>query len=151
MKISNRNFFVEEFNYTRLAILNIALALLGFPSTSHPKKSQSHEIGMRSDSGIDCSGFVIFVLKNAGLKIPKIFRHASELFDSYGVFVHRYSPGDLVFFSRDGLRPTHVGIMLTKDTYISSMGTRSGKVIIKKLQYSQIVATKDQIYLHNPI
>lgn len=114
----------------RQEIVNLSRKYIGYPAVRY--KLDSPELG-RSADGFDCSGFVTFVLRSAGLHIPdyigmddvrRPIRHANELWDHYGL--HRLSsvrlPGDLVIFSRKNDFPTHVGIISTEDNFIHSPG-----------------------------
>lgn len=105
-----------------------------------------------------------FVLNEAGLTIPdyidqagerKPIGHVSEFWDYYGVAVHegQHEPGDLIFFSRRGVVPTHVGIVLDKEHYVHSPGRDNAEVEIKAIERKPIVANGPErvIYSTNPI
>lgn len=122
------------------------------------------ELGQSPDSGFDCSGFVTFVLHEAGLIIPDYLgqdgdrrpvRHANEFWDSYGVAVHdeNKQPGDLIFFSRKGTFPTHVGIVRDAETYIHAPGTAESKIETRPISYETIAkrGIERQLYSINPI
>ena len=53
-------------------------------------------------SGFDCSGFVRFVIQEAGYPIPSELIHGRELYDSFGRAISRddVDDGDLVFFTK---------------------------------------------------
>ncbi|OFW82253.1 MAG: hypothetical protein A2201_05505 [Alicyclobacillus sp. RIFOXYA1_FULL_53_8] len=72
-------------------------------------------------SGFDCSGLVQFVLAHFGIQVG---RSSYEQF-AQGTPVYRYDllPGDLVFFDTGGQGPSHVGIFLGGDRFISASGT----------------------------
>lgn len=101
-----------------------------------------------TEQGFTCAGFVRFVLEQSGIPIPEHIRHAREFFDYFGVPVHEEQvlPGDLVFFTRYGTYPNHMGIMVSKDEYIFSPGMRIGEVKIKKIHNTY----KNNIDLDNP-
>lgn len=117
--------------------------------------------------GFDCSGFVRFVLTQAGLRVPdyitargerRAIRHANEFFDSYGITVHEpyRLPGDLIFFSRNGRKPTHVGIVGPDDAdhFIHAPGRDDTEVVVSAIARAAIVFTDTesrQIYFENPI
>lgn len=114
--------------------------------------------------GFDCSGFVTFVLNQAGLTIPdyigqdgenRPIRHANEYWDNYGIAVHEglQQGGDLVFFSHNGLFPSHVGIMLDEGEYIHASGRDNPSVEVKPLIFRQIPVTdrEQAIYSRSPI
>ena len=79
--------------------------------------------------GFDCSGFVQFAAKAAGLVLP---RSADEQYHmGRSVSRSQMQPGDLVFFSTytDGV--SHSGIYLGGDRFISSTSSRG--VVIDSL------------------
>ncbi|OGH59831.1 MAG: hypothetical protein A2725_02330 [Candidatus Magasanikbacteria bacterium RIFCSPHIGHO2_01_FULL_33_34] len=113
--------------------------------------------GMSPETGFDCSGFVTYLLREV-VKFPRpVPRHCNEYFDTFGVFVHNFLPGDLVFFSRrnGGQFPDHMGIMISEISYAHSPGS-DGKIVevkslkggpIKNLYYEE----SRRIYTTNPI
>lgn len=121
-------------------------------------------MGQSPEGGFDCSGFVRFVLSQAGLAIPEYtgqdgvrrpIRHANEFWDSYGVTVHdEYrQPGDLIFFSKRGSFPTHVGIVCDEESYIHAPGTSESTVEVQAITYEAIAKSglERQLYARNPI
>ncbi len=128
-----------------------ALKQLGAPSILYrnPKDGISIE-------GFDCSGFIVFCLDEISFPYDKSIRHCNEFFDSFGVLVHEdfFSRGDLIFLSRDGSRPTHIGIMIDRKSYIHAPGTNDSKVCIEEIPREIIVPknTKNStLYSRNPI
>ena len=129
--------------------------------TGHP------ELGENLETGFDCSGFVVHVLGRAGLRlggfidlggIVRPIRHAREMWDNFGVAVHEPILGDLVFFSRRGVVPTHVGIMEDPETMIHAPGVDGSKVRREPVVQSSITGVTlprhegmRQIYVRNPI
>lgn len=121
------------------------------------------DLGQSPETGFDCSGFVSFVLRSSGLHIPKFIgmddqirpiRHASEYWDHYGLFVHsRYKQlGDLALFSRNGVLPTHIGIVLDDERYIHSPGRDGEYVEVTYFTDKQITQDKPgQLYETNTI
>lgn len=104
------------------------------------------------------------MLTEAGLEVPDYIgldgqprptRHANELYDHYGVAVHLglQVGGDLVFFSKDGSRPTHVGIVRDEETYIHAPGHDGTQVAIGHICVTNIVTDYlgRKIYATNPI
>lgn len=91
-------------------------------------------------------------MKQVGVYIPDDIRHASEFLDHFGIFVHRYRPGDLAFFSKEGRAPKHMGIVINDIEYIHSPGKNGTKVTIAMLK-KELIPLKypDQLYLENPI
>lgn len=133
-----REGFVEE-----------AMKYLGLPSVRY--RGESH--GKSPESGFDCSGFIVFLLEKLKIPNPLGLRHTNELFDHFGVLVHAElrQRGDLVFFSRNGLVPTHVGILTSPFTYIHAPGKEKTVVECAALKFSGIEPMSDQIYIMNPI
>lgn len=142
----------------RARIAERALALVGAPSVlySHP------DLGMCPQTGFDCSGLVSFLLDGVGF--PRgACRHANEFMrriPSVDPDIEEALPGDLVFFSRTGDRPTHVGVMAGRDEYVHAPGT--GKptadgtpetVVRSRLVIAPIVSPLGQptLYRRNPI
>jgi cell wall-associated NlpC family hydrolase len=125
------------------------------------------ELGQSAQTGFDCSGFVRFVLLEAGLSIPNYIdvsgntrqiRHANEFWDHYGVAVHSglHQPGDLIFFTRCGFFPTHIGIVLDQENFIHSPGKPDTKVLVSAIREEIIESPSPpprtrQIFLKNPI
>ncbi len=115
----------------RQLIVDTAESLIGTPSMHYVYGKP--ELGTTPEDGFDCSGFVRYVLDKSGLHIPPHFgydgsvrqtRHTNELWDTYGISVEQeYAlPGDLIFFSREGWWPTHIGIYTGADEYIHAPG-----------------------------
>ena len=78
--------------------------------------------GTNPDSGLDCSGFVQLVFKDAaGLLLPRTAREQSEV----GTEVARedLKPGDLVFFNTMRRAFSHVGIYLGGNRFLHSPRT----------------------------
>ena len=101
------------------SLVNIAFKYLGVP----------YLWGGTTPSGFDCSGFVQYVYREAGINISRTtYEQITE-----GYSVSELQPGDLVFFgSYDA--PYHVGIYIGNGQYIHSPTT--GDVVkIASLQY----------------
>ena len=103
-------------------LLTVSSTYLGVP----------YRYGGMSRKGMDCSGFVVLVHKEAlGLSLP---RTAHEIY-SVATPVDNESlvPGNLVFFSASGSRISHVGIYLGDGKFINaaSGGPRTGVVVSK--------------------
>ncbi len=86
--------------------------------------------GGTSRGGFDCSGFVGYVMRKAGINLP---RTSSEQ-ATRGTFVARASlqRGDLVFFNTRGSRISHVGIFIGNGQFIHA-SSGSGRVRINYL------------------
>lgn len=78
--------------------------------------------GGSSTSGFDCSGFIYYVYKQAGLDVS---RTNTTGFDARSYDVSKPIPGDLVFFSntyRPGI--SHMGIYIGNNQFIHAGGDR---------------------------
>lgn len=115
-------------------------------------------------TGFHCSGFVRYVLKEAGLAIPDYIgidnvrrptRYANELWDHYGINVSdgAHRGGDLIFFSKNGMVPTHVGIVRDSETYIHAPGKEHSVVTVSAISRTAIKNALGigSIYFENPI
>lgn len=104
------------------------------------------------------------MLDAAGLSIPDYIgqdglrrpvRHTNEFWDSYGIAVHegQQQAADLIFFSRTGLFPTHIGIVWDEKHYIHAPGRDNSKVEVKPVPYEPIAANglARALYTRNPI
>lgn len=78
-------------------------------------------------SGFDCSGFVQWVYSEVGISLPR------TSFSQWNVGVHvsydELQPGDLVFFTTDGVFANHVGIYLGNGEFISAASPGQGVVV----------------------
>lgn len=120
---------------------------------SKSMKYKGPEQGMSPETWFDCSGFVTHLLEKLEFPKDENIRHANEYFDRFGILVHDglQKRGDLVFFSRRGIFPTHVGIMVNSDEYVHAPG-RDGTVVEKaELKREPIPMHPGQIYNINPI
>lgn len=130
-------------------LVDEALVLLGKKGSRY----KGPEYGMSPEDGFDCSGFVTYLLTKIGFPRADDIRHANEYFDKFGVLIHSglQKSGDLVFFSRNGLYPSHVGIMTASGEYIHSPGKDNTFVTTEKLEHEPIPMIPGQIYNINPI
>ena len=107
-------------------------------------------------------GVVTFILRSLNFPLPENIRHSNEYFDSFGIIVHEglHGIGDLVFFSKNGFVPTHMGIMLSETEYIHSPGHLERKVEVSRLASTEIIIGSPgtfgcpvpaPIYRRNPI
>ena len=100
-------------------IVNIAYKYLGVP----------YVWGGTSPSGFDCSGFVQYVYKEAGINLSRTTY--SQITEGYAV--SSLEPGDLVFFGSYS-NPYHVGIYIGNGQYVHS--PRTGDVVkVASLSY----------------
>ncbi|SHF49175.1 Putative peptidoglycan binding domain-containing protein [Caldanaerobius fijiensis DSM 17918] len=88
------------------SIVDIAKQYLGTP----------YVYGGTTPSGFDCSGFVQYVFKQAGISIG---RTAVDQYEG-GTYVSsdKLLPGDILFFSTSGNGPTHEGIYIGNNQLI---------------------------------
>jgi cell wall-associated NlpC family hydrolase len=78
--------------------------------------------GTDPDSGLDCSGFVQLVFKDAaGLLLPRTAREQSEV--GSVVDKNELKPGDLVFFNTMRRAFSHVGIYLGDNHFLHAPRT----------------------------
>jgi cell wall-associated NlpC family hydrolase len=150
-----------EFHPKKSDIVEAARELVG--STSQLYIRDHPEIG-QSPPAFDCSGFARFVLTRAGFHIPdyigmddvqRPIRHANEFWDHYGANVQTEPEGgDLIFFSRNGLYPHHVGIVQDGGSYIHAPGRDGTQVSVEDIVPENIIprAGSDRVlYPTNPI
>ena len=141
------------------SLVEIASGWLGFPAVSYNGPDAGD-----SPTGFDCSGFVKYCLQQAAYFLPlspttgKLIRHTEELFDFYGILIHDEfkKPGDLVFFSKDFIKPTHVGIYVGSNQMIHSPGIDGEVIEVITIDYLQgrkikLDGKPKQIYSNNPI
>ncbi|MCY0865509.1 MAG: peptidoglycan-binding protein [Sulfobacillus sp.] len=103
------------------AAVGLAMKYLGY----------SYRFGGNSPAtGFDCSGFTQWVYGQVGISLPR------TSYAQWNVGTHvsydQLQPGDLVFFSTDGIFANHVGIYLGNGEFISA-ATPSQGVIIQSL------------------
>jgi cell wall-associated NlpC family hydrolase len=90
----------------------------------------TYRFGGSSNDGLDCSGFVVIVFNELGIRVP---RTSAQLF-TFGQPVERtdLQLGDLVFFNTTGQGVSHVGIYLSEGEFIHA-ASNPGRVIKSKL------------------
>jgi cell wall-associated NlpC family hydrolase len=90
--------------------------------------------GANADSGLDCSGYVQVVFKDAmGLVLPRTAREMSEVGEQ--VDFSALKPGDLVFFNTMRRAFSHVGIYLG-DNYFLHAPRKGAEVRVESMQQS---------------
>ncbi len=99
--------------------------------------------GGRSDMGIDCSGLVQNLYKQAGIAIP---RDASQqvLKGETVNFLSESAPGDIAFFDNEEGIISHVGMLLSTNSILHA----SGKVRIDSFDHQGIYSEKEREYTH---
>lgn len=117
--------------------IEVALQYIDSPASRYLGPDGSNKPGI-----FDCSGFVQWVLVEARITIPnlpgtdRMIRHAGEFFDHFGVLVHPNAAkrGDIVFSTRNGVYPTHIGFYLGNNQVIHSPGRRNTLIAIRDLE-----------------
>ena len=146
----------ESHPNTRL--VNIAMECVGLPVAKFDNKSDLFKDGAFNG----CCSFIRFCLFSSGVPVPdyinvvgehKPLLYVNEFFDHFGVLVDikRIKSGDLVFFSRRGERPQHIGMYLGDNKYIHAP-SREGVVKVDELHVWEIPNLSEKaIYFNNPI
>ncbi len=87
--------------------------------------------GTNPEAGLDCSGLVMLVYKNAlGVNLPRTAAQMASI--ARPVAKAKLQAGDLVFFKTTSQSFSHVGIYLGDDKFIHAPSSR-GKVRIESL------------------
>ena len=128
--------FEQAFKDLQARLVQEAEQYIGFPTIRY----RTPEQGMSPSEGFDCSGFITFLLDSLALPREATIRHADEYFARFGDFVHegRQRAGDLVFFSANGIFPTHVGLMKDTQQYIHAPGKDGEHVRIDSVVRAEI-------------
>jgi cell wall-associated NlpC family hydrolase len=77
--------------------------------------------GQHPDTGLDCSGFVQLVYRDAGLNLPR--STTNQFRETQRIRPREVRPGDLIFFSMNhpgGSRVDHVGIYVGKGYFVQA-------------------------------
>lgn len=102
---------------TATAVVGIAMKYQGYP----------YIFGGNTPSGFDCSGFVQWVYSQVGISLPR------TSFSQWNIGTHvqhnQLQPGDLVFFTTEGVFANHVGIYLGGGEFISAATPGQGVVV----------------------
>jgi cell wall-associated NlpC family hydrolase len=89
--------------------------------------------GTSPQTGVDCSGFVGHVYKTvAGIQLPRDSLMISE--SAQALAQDALLPGDLVFFNTLDRPFSHVGIYLGDGRFVHASSSRSGRVMISRLE-----------------
>jgi cell wall-associated NlpC family hydrolase len=96
------------------AVLATAVSLIGRP----------YMWGAASPKAMDCSGFTQIVFRHNGYLLPRDANMQVQVGNAIDTtdFPHDLQPGDLIFFSLDPDRITHVGIYLGEEQFIHCSG-----------------------------
>jgi len=114
--IKNGKLFVNDNDFVKRQISTIATKYQGVP----------YHFGGTTTKGFDCSGYVSYVYKEAGVKLP---RTAESMYQMRSV-VKKPVAGDLVFFKntyKAGI--SHVGIFLGSNKFISATSSQGVAVV----------------------
>ena len=88
--------------------------------------------GISPETGLDCSGFVGHVFKQAvGVVLPRDSHAISET--TQPLAQSELQPGDLVFFNTLNRAFSHVGIYLGDDRFVHATSSRTGAVMVSNL------------------
>ncbi len=88
--------------------------------------------GTSPETGLDCSGFVGHVFRQAlGIVLPRDSRAISQA--ARPLAQAELLPGDLVFFNTLNRAFSHVGIYLGDDRFVHAASSRSGAVMVSNL------------------
>src|SRR5512139_2888545 len=88
--------------------------------------------GTSPETGVDCSGFVGHVFKQAtGVILPRDSRAMSEA--AQPLAQDELRPGDLVFFNTRNRPFSHVGIYLGDDRFVHASSSLTGSVMVSNL------------------
>ncbi len=88
--------------------------------------------GISPEHGLDCSGFVGHVFRQAaGIELPRDTRSLSEA--TRELATAELQPGDLVFFNTLDRAFSHVGIYLGESRFVHASSRRTGAVRISSL------------------
>jgi cell wall-associated NlpC family hydrolase len=88
--------------------------------------------GTSPETGVDCSGFVRHVFKQAaGVVLPHDSRAISQA--AQPLAQNELRPGDLVFFNTLNRAFSHVGIYLGDDRFVHASSSRTGSVMVSNL------------------
>lgn len=95
-----------------------------FLEISQQYKDYKYKFGGNGNGYLDCSMFVKLVYERLGIQLP---RTSYEQF-LVGIPVEKEEliPGDLLFFSRNGERISHVGIYIGENKFIHFSSSRKG-------------------------
>ena len=99
-----------------------------FVSTAMQYMGHRYQRGSASPGrGFDCSGFVHYVMKRHGIRLPR--SSSTQMRNGQPVSRGSLQPGDVVFFRNTYKRGiSHVGIYVEGDTFIHASNSRRGVV-----------------------
>lgn len=106
--VAEESFAAEKGDITAVELKESAKQYLGVP----------YRYGGTSENGFDCSGFVLTVYKELGIKLPRTSSSMYQVGEK--VSKDDLQPGDLVFFNTSGSGISHVGIYYGDGKFIHS-------------------------------
>ena len=77
-----------------------------------------YRYGGNTPKGFDCSGLVQYSYARVGVKLPHGTRHLLQV--SQPISRHKLRRGDLVFFTQEGKRSSHVALYLGGNRFVHS-------------------------------
>ncbi len=86
--------------------------------------------GMSEQRGMDCSGLVKTIFSKVNIPLPRTSRE--QFSTGTDVSVENLQTGDLLFFSTDGMTPSHVGIYIGRNLFVHAE-KKAGYVIVTDL------------------
>lgn len=89
--------------------------------------------GSSPESGMDCSGFVSYVFRQA-LGIPLPHNAYAIALQSQNIKVSELQPGDLVFFNTMRRTFSHVGIYMGNNQFIHAPSSKTGAIQVSDLR-----------------
>ncbi len=98
--------------------------------------------GRDPKTGFDCSGFTSYVLGRNNVKVSPA--SAAQSKEGKAIDLNKVLPGDLVFFSQDGSKVSHVAMVVSrgKNGIVCIHSTTSRGVIMENVSISSYWKTK---------
>jgi len=90
--------------------------------TAHGLQGVPYYFGGSSPRGFDCSGFVQYVFRAAGIVLPRAAD--SQYYSSSRISLSQLRAGDLVFFTTYDYGASHVGIYIGNSQFIHASSSR---------------------------
>ncbi|HKI46053.1 MAG TPA: C40 family peptidase [Balneolales bacterium] len=78
--------------------------------------------GGRTDTGIDCSGFIQTVFAIHGSVLPRDSRDQFKIMEPYTTDINEAKPGDVIYFNTSGGPITHVGLYIGDGILLHASG-----------------------------
>ncbi len=109
------------------ASINRALSNTSVTRAAYRYVGSPYVWGAAGPRAFDCSGFVMSVMAQFGVKLP----HSSRLQARMGTFVSRgnLQPGDLVFFATRGAGISHVGLYVGNNNMVHASTPGTGVIV----------------------